>query len=82
MKIAFIGQPNAGKSTIFNGLAGYKTVTANFPGQTVNYTISTVKLGDEVFEIVDLPGIYSLTAIDMAELNQENTFYQDRQMLL
>ena len=68
MKIAFIGQPNAGKSTIFNGLAGYKTVTANFPGQTVNYTISTVKLGDEVFEIVDLPGIYSLTAIDMAEL--------------
>ncbi|HQA03594.1 MAG TPA: ferrous iron transport protein B [Thermodesulfovibrio thiophilus] len=68
MKIAFIGQPNAGKSTIFNGLAGYKTVTANFPGQTVNYTVSTVKLGDEVFEIVDLPGIYSLTAIDMAEL--------------
>lgn len=67
MKIAFIGQPNAGKSTIFNGLAGYKTVTANFPGQTVHYTISKVKVEDEVFEIVDLPGIYSLTAIDMAE---------------
>lgn len=68
MKIAFIGQPNAGKSTIFNGLAGYKTVTANFPGQTVNYTISKVSLGEETFEIVDLPGIYSLTAIDKAEL--------------
>lgn len=68
MKIAFIGQPNAGKSTIFNGLAGYKTVTANFPGQTVHYTVSKVKVGDETFEIVDLPGIYSLTAIDMAEL--------------
>jgi len=68
MKIAFIGQPNAGKSTIFNGLAGYKTVTANFPGQTVHYTVSKVKVGDETFEIVDLPGIYSLTAIDKAEL--------------
>ncbi len=68
MKIAFIGQPNAGKSTIFNGLAGYKTVTANFPGQTVHYTVSKVKVGNETFEIVDLPGIYSLTALDMAEL--------------
>ncbi|GAB6182287.1 ferrous iron transport protein B [Thermodesulfovibrio hydrogeniphilus] len=68
MKIAFTGQPNAGKSTIFNGLAGYKTVTANFPGQTVHYTISKVTVGNETFEIVDLPGIYSLTALDKAEL--------------
>ncbi len=68
MKIAFIGQPNAGKSTIFNGLAGYKTVTANFPGQTVHYTVSKVTVGEYTFEIIDLPGIYSLTAIDKAEL--------------
>ncbi len=68
MKIAFIGQPNAGKSTIFNGLAGYKTVTANFPGQTVHYTVSKVRVGDDIFEIVDLPGIYSLTALDKAEV--------------
>lgn len=68
MKIAFIGQPNAGKSTLFNGIAGYKTVTANFPGQTVHYTISKVTIANETFEIVDLPGIYSLTAIDKAEL--------------
>lgn len=68
MRIAFVGQPNAGKSTIFNGLAGYKTITANFPGQTVHYTVSKVTVGDETFEIVDLPGIYSLTAIDKAEL--------------
>ncbi|MCX7988374.1 MAG: ferrous iron transport protein B [Thermodesulfovibrio sp.] len=68
MKIAFIGQPNAGKSTLFNGIAGYKTITANFPGQTVHYTVSKVTVADETFEIVDLPGIYSLTAIDKAEL--------------
>ncbi len=72
MKIAFLGQPNAGKSTIFNGLAGYKTITANFPGQTVNYTISKVRLGDEILEIVDLPGIYSLTALDKAEIETRN----------
>ncbi len=68
MKIAFIGQPNAGKSTLFNSIAGYKTVTANFPGQTVHYTVSKVTVANETFEIVDLPGIYSLTAIDKAEL--------------
>ncbi len=78
MKIAFLGQPNAGKSTIFNGLAGYKTITANFPGQTVNYTISKVRLGDEIFEIVDLPGIYSLTALDKAEIETRNFILSGR----
>lgn len=68
MRIAFVGQPNAGKSTIFNGLAGYKTITANFPGQTVHYTVSKVRVREETYEIVDLPGIYSLSPIDKAEI--------------
>jgi ferrous iron transport protein B len=68
MRIALAGQPNCGKSTIFNALAGYKAVTANFPGKTVRYTLSTVTFGGKTFEIVDLPGIYSLTSMDLAEL--------------
>lgn len=67
MKIALAGQPNCGKSTIFNALAGYKAVTANFPGKTVQYTLSTVTFEGKTFEIVDLPGIYSLTSMDLAE---------------
>ena len=63
-----MGQPNSGKSTIFNHVAGYKAVTSNFPGKTVEYTSSKVNLFREIFEIVDLPGTYSLTSFDLAEL--------------
>ncbi|MCK4782344.1 MAG: 50S ribosome-binding GTPase, partial [Desulfobacteraceae bacterium] len=68
MRVALAGQPNSGKSTIFNALAGYKSITSNFPGKTVKYTKSSVTVFGKTFEIVDLPGIYSLTAIDLAEL--------------
>jgi len=71
MIIALAGQPNSGKSTIFNQVAGYKTVTSNFPGKTVKYTKSKVKMGKE-FEVVDLPGTYSLTSSDLAELEARN----------
>jgi ferrous iron transport protein B len=62
-----IGQPNCGKSTLFNQVAGYKAETGNFTGTTVNYTESKVRVGGEVVEIVDLPGAYSLEAASPAE---------------
>lgn len=68
MIIAMAGQPNSGKSTIFNHVAGYKTITANFPGKTVEYTESKITINGEVHTIVDLPGTYSLTSLDPAEL--------------
>jgi ferrous iron transport protein B len=67
MRIALVGQPNSGKSTIFNALSGYKAVTANFPGKTVRYTLSSVTFGGETFDVVDLPGTYSLTSMDLSE---------------
>lgn len=68
MIIALAGQQNSGKSTIFNQLAGYRAVTSNFPGKTVQYTKSQVNYHGKVFDIVDLPGTYSLTSFDLAEL--------------
>ena len=68
MKIALMGQPNSGKSTIFNHVAGYKAVTSNFPGKTVEYTLTKFNLFGQVTELVDLPGTYSLTSFDLAEL--------------
>jgi ferrous iron transport protein B len=66
MKFVLAGQPNSGKSTIFNAVAGYRSATANFPGSSVSYTISrALILGREV-DIVDLPGVYSLTSADAA----------------
>ena len=68
MKIALMGQPNSGKSTIFNHVAGYKAVTSNFPGKTVEYTLTKFNLFGQVAELIDLPGTYSLTSFDLAEL--------------
>jgi ferrous iron transport protein B len=62
MIIALVGQPNSGKSTIFNAVAGYKTVTANFPGATVEMTQTVVTFAGAQFDLVDVPGIYSLCA--------------------
>ncbi|MEJ2048944.1 MAG: FeoB small GTPase domain-containing protein [Calditrichota bacterium] len=67
MKIAIIGQPNAGKSTIFNSVAGYKSATSNLPGTTVKYTESQIKLNGHVYLLVDFPGTYSLSATNEAE---------------
>jgi ferrous iron transport protein B len=72
MVIAFIGQPNCGKSTIFNYFSGYKAMVSNFPGTTVKFTTSRVVFRDEELTCVDLPGVYSLTSTDQAELESRN----------
>jgi len=68
MKIALAGQPNCGKSTIFNHIAGYKAITSNFPGTTVKYTETKTHINGYTCNCIDLPGTYSLTSSDPAEL--------------
>ncbi len=72
MIIAFIGQPNCGKSTIFNYFSGYKANVSNFPGTSVTYTTSQVVFEGRELTCVDLPGVYSLTSGDPAELESRN----------
>jgi ferrous iron transport protein B len=67
MKIALIGQPNCGKSTLFNQVAGYKAETGNFSGTTVTFTESRVRVAGQVIDLVDLPGSYALDALNPAE---------------
>ncbi len=66
-KIVLIGQPNCGKSTLFNEVAGYRSISANFPGATVTYTQSHVRILGNIFDLIDLPGVYSLTSFDEAD---------------
>ncbi len=65
--VALVGQPNCGKSTLFNSIAGYRSLAANFPGATVSYTKGKTFVDNELVEIVDLPGTYSLSWYDDAE---------------
>jgi len=68
MRIALVGQPNCGKSALFNSVAGYKTIVSNFPGTTVGYVTSRVNLNGEGFTLVDLPGIYSVSTSESEEI--------------
>ena len=59
-RIALIGMPNAGKSTLFNRMSGGSAKVANWPGVTVDLLSSKLLLDGGMVEIVDLPGIYDL----------------------
>ncbi|MDP6675151.1 MAG: ferrous iron transport protein B, partial [Gammaproteobacteria bacterium] len=60
--VALIGNPNTGKSTVFNGLTGLKQKTANYPGVTVERHTGSIEIDEQAVTLVDLPGTYSLTA--------------------
>ena len=66
--VALAGQPNVGKSTVFNLLTGLNQHVGNWPGKTVEQKIGTTTHDDVTLDVVDLPGTYSLTANSPEEL--------------
>ncbi|MCK4870732.1 MAG: Fe(2+) transporter permease subunit FeoB [Gammaproteobacteria bacterium] len=69
--IALIGNPNAGKTTLFNALTGSHQRVGNWPGVTVDKKTGYFEIGEYHVEIVDLPGIYSLSTLDEASAIDE-----------
>ena len=65
--VALIGNPNAGKTTVFNGLTGSHQRVGNWPGVTVERKSGQFRHGDARFEVVDLPGIYSLLSVNATD---------------
>lgn len=65
--VAFVGNPNCGKTTLFNAYTGAKLKVANWPGVTVEKKEGTMYYHDNTYKLVDLPGIYSLTSYTMEE---------------
>lgn len=72
LKFALAGNPNAGKTTLFNALTGSTAHVGNWPGVTVDKRVGVYKKGDEPVDIVDLPGIYSLSPYTPEEVIARN----------
>jgi|SRR5680860_50797 len=68
MKIALVGNPNVGKSTVFNLLTGSNQQVGNWAGKTVERKSGIIQRADQTIEIIDLPGTYSLTAYSQEEI--------------
>ena len=80
--IALAGNPNSGKTSIFNHLTGTTQTVANYPGVTVEKKSGKYKKGNEVVEIVDLPGTYSLTAYTLDEQVARNFIIEEQPRLI
>jgi ferrous iron transport protein B len=78
IKIALSGNPNSGKSTVFNAITGARQHIANYPGVTVEKKYGSVNHKGYEIEVVDLPGTYSLTAYSLEEIVARNFLVNER----
>ena len=78
LTIALAGNPNAGKTTIFNALTGLHQHTGNWPGKTVEKKEGEIEHNDLTINIVDLPGTYSLTAYSPEEIIARDYIIEER----
>lgn len=78
LTIALAGNPNAGKTTIFNALTGLRQHTGNWPGKTVEKKEGRIEINGRAINIVDLPGTYSLTAYSPEEIIARDFIIQER----
>ena len=77
IRIALAGNPNCGKTTLFNALTGSNQFVGNWPGVTVEYKEGKFK-GDKEVTIVDLPGIYSLSPYTLEEVVSRNYLIDEK----
>ena len=75
---ALVGNPNCGKTTLFNTLTGSTAHVGNWPGVTVDKKVGTYKKGSEQISIVDLPGIYSLSPYTDEEVISRNFILDEK----
>ena len=78
LTIALAGNPNSGKTTVFNNLTGARQHVGNYPGVTVEKKEGKLRHGDYEIHVVDLPGTYSLTACSIDEIVARNFILEEK----
>ncbi|HCL00638.1 MAG TPA: ferrous iron transport protein B, partial [Candidatus Marinimicrobia bacterium] len=68
IRVALAGNPNSGKTSIFNALTGQRQHIGNYPGVTVEKKSAVISVDGKLVEFIDLPGTYSLSAYSMEEI--------------
>ncbi len=77
IRFALAGNPNSGKTTLFNALTGSTAHVGNWPGVTVDKKQGTYKKGEEPIDVIDLPGIYSLSPYTPEEVVARNFILEE-----
>ena len=77
IRVAVSGQPNCGKSTMFNAITGGSARVGNYPGITVDRLEGVYRNNGYDIQLVDLPGTYSLTSYSMEELVARNVIVEE-----
>ncbi|AKB29457.1 Ferrous iron transport protein B [Methanosarcina siciliae T4/M] len=78
IRVALTGNPNVGKTTVFNAITGARQKVGNWPGVTVEKKVGTKEYAGHVLEIVDLPGTYSLTAYSADEVVSRDYILEEK----
>lgn len=80
--VAFVGNPNAGKTTLFNAITGSHQKVANYPGVTVESVSADITVGQFAVHCVDIPGIYSIEPVSEDEIVAVNEILQKPNLLV
>jgi len=78
IRVALVGNPNSGKSSLFNKLIGANQHVGNYPGVTVEKYQGSIRVGNDFLDVTDLPGTYSLTSYSREEVIARRYLIQDK----
>ena len=82
IKVSLVGNANVGKSVIFNELTGMSQIIGNWPGKTIEQAKGTLIFNNTKFEIIDLPGIYSLSTYSLEEIVSREHIVEEKPYII
>jgi len=81
-KVIIVGSPNVGKSVILNYFSGSRVTVSNYPGTTVLISKGRLKIGGEECQLIDTPGLYSLSAVTEDEREARAILFNENPQLV